>query len=297
MPSIDPIPFATRQLDTIAFWRARLGVLSAVYEQVQSQDVERVLSVLRDGPESALLGNFEFQVSELSKMFTEARDNVKFLTTLERHFKAIRPGNMTGVEENMLSMMKTLRFVWIISKSYSQDDLMVWLMRGIANAIADMVEAEVDVRKLFRMPPAKGLDLVDRARSVLESWYTTYERVREMMYDASNAERRWEFDRDELFKRTNYMARICQDLHEVITVVQEFRLFLGHELKEVVGDSQRIDNVSKQVDNLMSVQNVPFNVRGPARLCWGTGAVLTSRACPRPRRSCLTTTTPRRGRA
>lgn len=32
---------------------------------------------------------------ELSKLYVEAKDNVKFLATLERHFKNISSGNLT----------------------------------------------------------------------------------------------------------------------------------------------------------------------------------------------------------
>jgi len=39
------------------------------------------------GSNNVIVSNFEELFSELHKMHTEAKDNVKFLTTLERHFK------------------------------------------------------------------------------------------------------------------------------------------------------------------------------------------------------------------
>lgn len=45
----------------------------------------------------ALLSTFRTHAGELSKQSAEARDNVKFLTTLERHFKAITHGPLDGV--------------------------------------------------------------------------------------------------------------------------------------------------------------------------------------------------------
>lgn len=44
-----------------------------------------------------LVTAFGSHVAELSKLCTEARENVKFLTTLERHFKAISHGPLEGV--------------------------------------------------------------------------------------------------------------------------------------------------------------------------------------------------------
>jgi hypothetical protein len=50
----------------------------------------------RFSADRTLLANFRSHVAELSKLGMEARDNVKFLTTLERHFKAISHGPLEG---------------------------------------------------------------------------------------------------------------------------------------------------------------------------------------------------------
>lgn len=44
----------------------------------------------------SLKGVFHALATEIGKLAAEARDNVKFLTTLERHFKAITYGRLSG---------------------------------------------------------------------------------------------------------------------------------------------------------------------------------------------------------
>jgi hypothetical protein len=73
--------------------------------------------------------------------YVEAKDNVKFLTTLERHFKNISSGNLTAILDTLPSMMNALRMVWVISRHYNTDDQMLPLMRRIASEIADKVSA------------------------------------------------------------------------------------------------------------------------------------------------------------
>jgi dynein heavy chain len=48
----------------------------------------------------------------------QARDNVKFLSTLERHFKAISSGALSAVADGLLPLMNALRMVWIMSRYY-----------------------------------------------------------------------------------------------------------------------------------------------------------------------------------
>jgi hypothetical protein len=48
----------------------------------------------------------------------QARDNVKFLSTLERHFKAISSGPLPAIADCLLPLMSALRMVWIMSRHY-----------------------------------------------------------------------------------------------------------------------------------------------------------------------------------
>ena len=47
----------------------------------------------------------------LLQLYVEAKDNVKFLTTLERHFKNISGGNLTAILDTLPSMMNAIRMV------------------------------------------------------------------------------------------------------------------------------------------------------------------------------------------
>lgn len=68
------------------------------------------------------------QLAELTKLAAEARDNVKFLTTLERHFKNIAGGPLNGILDTLPPMMNALRMVGDGQK----DNMMAWSCRGPA---------------------------------------------------------------------------------------------------------------------------------------------------------------------
>lgn len=76
----------------------------------------------------------------------EARDNLKFLTTLERHFKNITSGPLPAIVDTLPPTMNALRMVWIISRYYSDDMRMGALFKRIGQEIGDRVEAAIDVK-------------------------------------------------------------------------------------------------------------------------------------------------------
>jgi dynein heavy chain len=242
------IPRNSGPLAEIEFWRERSAAMCMIYEKMNMPDVQLMLKVLEviDAP---MMPDFKFHFSELNSLYMEAKDNVKFLTTLERHFKNITSGSFAQIVETLPLMMNAIRMVWIISRHYNTDERMVPLMESIANEIADKVTKKIEIHTILRSPPDVALETIQDAKAVLECWHSTYMKTREKI-EQSGTDHRWEFDRKRLFEKTNYMATICGDLYDVATVLDQFDKFLGPELKEVTGDSDGIANLTRYVGGL-----------------------------------------------
>ncbi|KAH8046309.1 dynein light chain binding protein [Aureococcus anophagefferens] len=250
-------------LAEIEFWRQRNAALSALYEQINMPNVQDILKVLKMA-DAQMVATFNYNFGELQKLYVEAKDNVKFLTTLERHFKNITHGSFTTILDTLPSMMNAIRMVWIISRHYNTDlrppRRMVPLMERIAYKIAEKVETEVNIKTILRRSPEQAKKVIKEAQTVLNSWESTYMSVRQRI-EESGTHIRWEFDRKRLFELTKYMAHVCGHLFEVATVLDQFHKFLGPELKAVTGESDGIDQVMERVERLVEpLESVPFNI-------------------------------------
>lgn len=107
-------------LAEIEFWRERNASFVTLLEQLKQPEVTNMLDVLR-AAHNPVVDNFDMAKSELKKYSIEARENVRFLSTLERHFKNLQHTNDFGViNDTIPSMMNSLRMVWIISRHYNK---------------------------------------------------------------------------------------------------------------------------------------------------------------------------------
>lgn len=132
-------------LAEIDFWRDRTGALSALVEQLKLPKIAAVLEMY-----SNIDNAIEYRRADLNKYHTEAKDNVRFLSTLERHFKNITHGaSFQTVIDTLPSMMNALRMVWIISRHYNRDERMVPLMERVAWVLAERVAKVIHVPSLF----------------------------------------------------------------------------------------------------------------------------------------------------
>ena len=246
-------PTGKGPLAVIEHWRSRSASLSTIYEQLHLPHMKKIIRVLEDASSRLELDAFRVfdgQLKELSKLHVEAKDNVKFLSTLERHFKSISAGTLHEVADTIPPMMNAIRMVWVISRHFNIDDRMVPLMGRIADELAEHVEAELDVRHVLRMDPPEAKKRISSAINVLEKWKDTYYKVRQKI-EESQRDQRWEFDKKRLFERTDYIALRCNDIYKVAQVLEDFHNILGPELKAVTGDSQGIDEVLSRVDSLV----------------------------------------------
>ena len=143
-------PQGNGPLAEIEFWKERNSALNALYLQLQVPSALAVLAVLKAAG-SASQVTFEITKSDLNKYYVEAKDNVKFLMTLERHFKIIAHGSsLQSVSETIPAMMNSLRMVWVISRHYNTDERMVPLMERIAWELCERVARVIDVKTIFK---------------------------------------------------------------------------------------------------------------------------------------------------
>jgi dynein heavy chain len=252
-------PLGKGPLAELEFWRERSNSLSTLCEQLTSKDSIKTIKTF-EAINSSHFANFESELKELNKMWVEAKENDKFLSTLERHFKIITQGTMFQIAEAINPLLNGIRMVWVISRHYNNDERMVPLMERIANEIAVNVSQDVNVRYVFKDDPATAMNKINSAITVLSRWRETYFKVREKI-EQSGRDQRWEFDRKRLFDRTDYMSKRCENIHEVAEVLLQFQNILGPELKAVTGDSRAIDESLTRVNSLtVAFETVPFDI-------------------------------------
>ena len=117
---------------------------------------------------------FDSHLNDLKNHYTEAKDNVKFLQTLERHFKNLEMGSINLITETLPPTMSALRMVWIISRHYNTDERMVPLMERIAFKLSEKVQTEVNIKTILKLRPLEAKKIIKEAKEVLVMWREYY---------------------------------------------------------------------------------------------------------------------------
>eukprot|EP01105_Mastigella_eilhardi_P016134 TRINITY_DN3695_c0_g1_i1.p1 TRINITY_DN3695_c0_g1~~TRINITY_DN3695_c0_g1_i1.p1 ORF type:complete len:4489 (-),score=1285.68 TRINITY_DN3695_c0_g1_i1:87-13553(-) len=255
LESQEQFPKGQGALAEVAFWNDRRTSLSSVYEQLNNALVRKMLEVLEyaDSPNAL---PFRVQYNDLSKKYLLAEENVKFLTTLERHLKNLQTGTIQSITDTLPSMLDAVKMVWIISRHYSKDENMTPLMERIAWEIRNQVSKVINIQTILQEPKKKPK--IQNCKSLLEKWKSTYLERRSKI-EEGGGELRWEFDRRRLFEQTDYMAERCGNLLEIAQVIEEFHNI--PMLRAVTGNSPKIEDVLCEVNDLEhAVESITFDI-------------------------------------
>ncbi|XP_078467787.1 dynein axonemal heavy chain 10-like [Lampetra planeri] len=261
---LEKIPQDKGPLAEIEFWRERRTVLEALAEQLKLPAVLETLALVAK-VDPVAVQTFELATSKLHELQVEAKDNVRFLSALERYFKTLSQGtSFRVVIDTLPSMMMGLRVVWTISHHYNTSERMGPLMQRIAWEIAERVCCIIDVRSLFKNSPMVVMRQTKEAKRMLVQWKECYLETCAAI-EASGRCEYWVFDKKCLFQKTDYMTGVCQDLYDIAQILEEFYADFGPELKSITGILWYIDDVQKKADQLIdpftSILFNPFNVQ------------------------------------
>ena len=239
-----------KPLAEVEFWRTRNATLSALYEQLSAPAVKDMLAVLRAAGDQQDLVLFAKAYEELARAHVETNDNVRFLQTVDRHFKILASGSLSAVKDTVSGMISALQTIWIISRHYNTEARMLPLLLGIEEKLIEKVTAEANLKSVLRMPRASGVHLLQTAFGVLMEWETSFKAARDAIEEA-NVDKRWEFPDLKLFGRARHIRRVLQDVQEVVTVTDEFDAFFrAPEIGDITSDTAQVQAVIRLVGRL-----------------------------------------------
>lgn len=135
------------------------------------------------------------------------------------------------------------------------------LLESISNEICDKVNAQIDIRKIFKQKPDDAINVINQGINVLEKWQKQFNQTK-MEIESESTVKRWDFTKTkEIFIKPKYMKQILEDIKEACTVLKEFFSLLGPDLKAVTGSSEQIDIVTDKVKECATkLENFPNEV-------------------------------------
>ena len=130
--------------DELEYWKFRMRMLTTISEKLKSKNCKTVGDVLTatstneanrhaDSGIYLALSNWRSIELRVTENLNEAKDNVKYLQTLERFIEPLYDGNPVTIKETLPVLMNSIKMIHTVARYYNTDERMTGLFVKITN--------------------------------------------------------------------------------------------------------------------------------------------------------------------
>ena len=207
----------------LEYWRRRMGMLNSITEQLKSKESRLVLGVAA-AARSAAHRAWKASDLRLTDALNEAKDNVKYLTTLEKSLEPLYIGTPNAVMDGLPSLINNVKMMYAVARYYGTTPRMTRLFYKISNQMIACCKSHLraDGENLWshdKLALIKKLGIVSQ---LYEAYRKLYESTRDQLAIQRPRPKQFDFDVDVVFGKFALFSKRCQKLIEMLTSIDSF---------------------------------------------------------------------------
>lgn len=186
---------------------------------------QRIVTLMRDWKEKEITA---------TEKVNEAKDNVKYLGTLERFLDPLYSGTVETIGDAIPALMNSIKMILAIARYYSAREHMTNLFFLVVGQVIhkckihvaglDLEHAkEFDPDKLWEMDTSILVSRLETSLRLCRSFQEQYDKCKAKLAESPKG-RQFDFDEKKIFSRLDAFCRRLAKLCDLFTTVQQFEL-------------------------------------------------------------------------
>lgn len=138
----------------LEYWKRRLQRLMGIMEQIKTKEFRAVIGVLtamtkpssaseQHGPILSVLRTWKQIDNHLTEAANEAKDNVKYLSTLDKFIEPLYSGTVQSVIDSLPALINAVKMVHTIARYYNTTERMTNLFMKISNQMIHLCKISI----------------------------------------------------------------------------------------------------------------------------------------------------------
>ncbi|NWW43079.1 DYH5 protein, partial [Pedionomus torquatus] len=123
-------------LAELEHWKSRMSSFNSLLDEIKSSRVKKIISILQ-AARSKTLKQWKELDSNITVAANEAKDNVRYLYTLERFFGPLAKASPVTMMEHIPSLMNTVCMIYCTSPYFNTSECMTSLLLKITNQMVN----------------------------------------------------------------------------------------------------------------------------------------------------------------
>jgi dynein heavy chain len=229
----------------LQFWRNRMQRLTSVTQQLKRPDCKQVIGLLSKMTKNStdpskeriiqLLRRWKTIDVNITESANEAKDNVKYLFTLERFIEPLYTGTPSTIIDTLPALMNSIKMIHTIARYYNTSERMTNLFTKITdqmilNCKQCVSENEMSSEALWEKEPRELLRQLESCLKLNEAYQEQYHLTKRKLEESPHG-KQFDFNELQIFGKFDLFCRRIIKLIDLFNTIDQFTSLSENKLE------------------------------------------------------------------
>eukprot|EP01135_Chromosphaera_perkinsii_P008183 Nk52_evm5s1178 gene=Nk52_evmTU5s1178 len=209
-------------------WKHRMSKFNSLLDQIKSKKCKVVIGIM-NAAKSRSLKSWKELDNRITDAANEAKDNVKYLYTLETFSEPLYKRNPVEMIDHIPGLINAIRMIHSISRYYNTSERMTSLFVKITNQMISACKHYVyaDGSKIWEQDSDQLIDKLNNCIALNDEYQKSFQKVKQKLQESPN-EKPFDFSEMYIFGKFDTFCKRLSKVIEMLTTISSFNC-----LKEV----------------------------------------------------------------
>ncbi|XP_047128865.1 dynein axonemal heavy chain 5 isoform X1 [Hydra vulgaris] len=240
--------------DELLYWRKKMAKLNSLLGQIKSSSCRAAIGVLFAAKSQTIKHWKEFDC-QITNAANEAKDNMKYLSTLEKIFVPLKKCSPLKMVEHLSTLMNGIQMIYSISQYYNTSERMTSLFVKITNQMITSCKSYIrqDSLALWTNPWNIITSKISECIKLNEEYQKSFQKTKMKLRESHN-EKQFEFSETYIFGKFDAFCNRLTKIDDLLKTVESLSA-----LKKI--KIEGIENIlSHYVDLVSSIKNKNYDI-------------------------------------
>ncbi|PNH08753.1 Dynein gamma chain, flagellar outer arm [Tetrabaena socialis] len=238
----------------LEYWRTRMSNFNSITEHLKTKECKIVLGICSHAKTKAYMRwrALDIQITDAAN---EAKDNVKYLSTLEKSLEPMYNGRVAEITESLPALMTNVRMMYTIARFYSTPEHMTRLFTKVTNQLVRRCKEQImENGKIWDQDKVTLIGNMKVAVELANVYRQQYKLAKETLA-AQPKSKQFDFDEQAIFLKFDLFSKRLHKLIDMFTTIHQFSSLEQHTHIE------GLDTMLKSLNNIIDdVKRKPYDL-------------------------------------
>ncbi|XP_064515055.1 dynein axonemal heavy chain 5-like isoform X4 [Pseudopipra pipra] len=211
-------------------WKTRMSSFNSEYcmcfflqsllDEIKSSRVKKIISILQ-AARSKTLKQWKELDGSITIAANEAKDNVRYLYTLDKFFGPLANASPVTMMEHIPSLMNTISMIYCTSSYYNTSEHMTSLFLKITNQMINTCKMYLceGVSKIWDLDRQELLKRIQQCISLKEQYQTSFQKIRKELKENPN-DRQFDFSENYIFGKFDAFCKRLEKISHMSNIME-----------------------------------------------------------------------------